>query len=757
MAQLSPNTRSLFSPLALLAALAACGGGGADLPSSEGGGEVTALALSAPSSTVSVGATIQLNAVPRDAAGNIVSGLPMPSFTTSDPTRATVDANGMLTGASPGPVTITATLTVSGETLTASAELTITAPAPPGVNLVTTTGVTFSPTTITISAGDSVRWEFAGATHNVTFLGSAPAAGDIPDQQPGNSATRVFATAGTFDYECSRHSGMAGSVIVQSGTTQVFTAVTLSPAAPSITTGGTLQLTATARDQVGNAMSGLPAAVFSTSDAGTATVSASGMMTGGAAGTATITASVTAGGIAHSATTQVSVTAPPPAGSTVTTPNLTFAPGTLSVAAGTAVTWQFSGSTHNVTFLGATPSGGNIPDQSPGTSASRTFTAGGTYDYECTRHSGMAGSIVVQAPGGSTFTSVSVTPQNPQTTIGGTIPLSATPRDQVGNAISGYPQAVFTTSDPSRATVSAAGIVTGVVAGSASITATITGSGITHSASVTITVVASQPGGVTVTTPNNSFSPSSVSIPVGGTVTWQVSGSTHNVTFSGNPPAGGHIGDTSPGGSASRTFSTPGTYGYQCTRHSGMSGSVTVQGGSGPPAFTALQVTPQSGVVPIGSTLQLTAEPVDQFGAPMAGLGSATFSSGNPSRATITGPGLIRGVAAGSVTITATLTQQGVTKSAQVSVLVSSGNEPVVSTSADEFLPDDIDIAVGETVIFQFAVATHNVTFEEEAPPGGNIGDTASGNAVARTFTTPGDYDYECTIHQGMKGRIRVQ
>jgi plastocyanin len=756
MTYLLTRIASRCAILAIPVFLVSCGGGGADLPSSEGSGTATALALSTPASTVPVGSTVQLSAVPKDAAGNAVSGLPDPTFTTSDPGRATVDANGMVTGTAPGSVTITASLTVNGEMLTASTELTITAPGAPGSNVVTTSGVSFAPTSITIPQGDSVRWEFAGATHNVTFNSQTPAAGDIPDQPPGASVTRVFGTAGTYDYECTRHSGMVGTVVVQSGTTQVFTAVTLTPAAPSITVGGTIQLTATARDQAGNAIGGVTA-TFTTSDDTRATVSATGMVTGVAAGSATITASMTTGGLTHSATAQVSVATAPPPGNTVTTPNLTFAPATLTVAAGTSVTWQFSGSTHNVTFLAATPAGGNIADQAPGTTVSRTFSTGGTYDYECTRHSGMLGTIVVQASGGSTFTSVSLTPGTPQTTVGGTVQLTATPRDQVGNAMSGYPQAVYTSSDPSRATVSASGIVTGVAAGSASITATITGSGITHSASVTVSVTATQPGGVTVTTPGNSFSPSTVTIPVGGSVTWQISGSTHNVTFSGTAPSGGNIGDTSSGSSATRTFSAPGTYNYQCTRHSGMSGSVTVQGGSGPPVFSGLRVTPQSGVVAVGSTLQLIAEPVDQFGAPMTGLGSATFSSGNAARATVTSSGDVTGVSAGNVTITASLTHQGTTKTAPVAVLVSAGNEPTVTTSADEFLPDDLDISPGETVIFVFAGATHNVTFEEEAPPGGSIGDTAPGNAVARTFTTPGDYDYECTIHKGMDGRIRVR
>ena len=72
------------------------------------------------------------------------------------------------------------------------------------------------------------------------------------------------------------------------------------------------------------------------------------------------------------------------------------------------------------------------------------------------------------------------------------------------------------------------------------------------------------------------FSPTSVTITKGGTVTWNNTGSTvHNVTFtSSGAPAG--IGNFSSG-SNSRTFPTSGTYSYQCTNHSGMQGTVTVQ------------------------------------------------------------------------------------------------------------------------------------------------------------------------------------
>ncbi|MDQ3949804.1 MAG: hypothetical protein M3282_05615, partial [Gemmatimonadota bacterium] len=68
-------------------------------------------------------------------------------------------------------------------------------------------------------------------------------------------------------------------------------------------------------------------------------------------------------------------TAPPPSGSTatVTTPSATFSPSDVAILTGGSVTWQFSEARHNVTFQGAAPAGGNIPDQEPGTSASRAF------------------------------------------------------------------------------------------------------------------------------------------------------------------------------------------------------------------------------------------------------------------------------------------------------------------------------------------------------------------------------------------------
>jgi plastocyanin len=87
------------------------------------------------------------------------------------------------------------------------------------------------------------------------------------------------------------------------------------------------------------------------------------------------------------------------------------------------------------------------------------------------------------------------------------------------------------------------------------------------------------PGGSTVTITNNQFTPSTISVAAGTTITWQWNsgGVDHNVTFADGPTSG-----TKSSGSYTRTFATPGTYPYVCTIHQGqgMTGSVTVTAAS---------------------------------------------------------------------------------------------------------------------------------------------------------------------------------
>jgi plastocyanin len=87
----------------------------------------------------------------------------------------------------------------------------------------------------------------------------------------------------------------------------------------------------------------------------------------------------------------------PPGPNTVTVGNNFFSPGSLAIATGATVTWQWAAgaATHNVTFDDNIHS----DDQSSG-SFTRTFAAAGTFPYHCTIHS-MQGTVTVSASGGS--------------------------------------------------------------------------------------------------------------------------------------------------------------------------------------------------------------------------------------------------------------------------------------------------------------------------------------------------------------------
>ncbi len=86
-------------------------------------------------------------------------------------------------------------------------------------------------------------------------------------------------------------------------------------------------------------------------------------------------------------------------------------------------------------------------------------------------------------------------------------------------------------------------------------------------------------------TSGNTFSPTSRTVAVGTTVTWQNdTGTLHNVTWDdatgkNTAAAGDGSGDIPQfsSGTHTRVFGTAGTYGFKCTIHLGMNGTLTVQ------------------------------------------------------------------------------------------------------------------------------------------------------------------------------------
>jgi len=78
---------------------------------------------------------------------------------------------------------------------------------------------------------------------------------------------------------------------------------------------------------------------------------------------------------------------------TVSIINMTFAPATITVTAGTTVTWKNNDNmTHTVTANDDSYDSGNI---GAGSSFSKTFSIAGTYPYHCSIHPSMTGKVVV--------------------------------------------------------------------------------------------------------------------------------------------------------------------------------------------------------------------------------------------------------------------------------------------------------------------------------------------------------------------------
>lgn len=91
----------------------------------------------------------------------------------------------------------------------------------------------------------------------------------------------------------------------------------------------------------------------------------------------------------------------------------------------------------------------------------------------------------------------------------------------------------------------------------------------------------------------------------------------------------------------------------------------------------------------------------------------------------------------------------------------------VVGPNGDfRFAPDDVTVAVGETVEWVWSSGGHNVVAETkpddsdwEGTEGGSSQTFSSGHAYEHTFQVAGDYTYYCSPHRasGMTGSLTVE
>jgi uncharacterized protein YjdB len=231
------------------------------------------------SATVTEGRTITLTASPRDAAGRALNGRTV-TWTTGNGGVASVAATGVVTGVTPGATVITAT--VDGRQ--GSALLAVT-PVP-------VASVSISPAAPTVRVGQSVS-----LTASARDSGGAPITGrSVVWTSTAPSIVTVSATGvltGVAEGAASIRAeveGVVGVVSVQV-TTPSVSRVEITPSSPLVSVGGTVQLQATAYDSDGSTIVGRTIN-WGTSNSTIATVSATGVVTGVAAGTTSISATI---------------------------------------------------------------------------------------------------------------------------------------------------------------------------------------------------------------------------------------------------------------------------------------------------------------------------------------------------------------------------------------------------------------------------------------------------------------------------------
>src|SRR5919109_1730229 len=369
---------------------------------------VTSITVTPSELTIGVGGRVAVLAIPVSASGTPPSD-PSVTWSSSNPAIAAVSPIGTTSAEVLGVAAGTASITATSGGASSSVAVTVTpTAASPGkvtnlsVASVTSNSVTLSFTEVTNGAGSPASYDVRYAIGPISWGAATPVTQGtcaVPLAGIAIGATRTCTVQGlsastTYQFQVVAFRGTLnvdaafGALSnVASGTTAAVSVpvatVSVTPTTASVVASQTVQLTATASDVNGNPLSGR-AVTWSSSNAAVATVSATGLVTGVAAGTATITA--TSEG--KSGTASITVTAPPP------------------------------------------------PPPPPPAVAS-----------------------------------VSVDPTTASIVVGQTVQLTATPRDANGNTLTGR-VVTWASSNAAVASVSSTGLVTGVAAGSATITAT---------------------------------------------------------------------------------------------------------------------------------------------------------------------------------------------------------------------------------------------------------------------------------------------
>jgi len=647
----TPGVATVTATGPLTATLTAVGSGQAQITGTSGTKSGTAtvnvalvpvgsITIAPTLDSITIGGTAQLTATVKDSAGNTLSGRTV-TWSSSNSAVATVSTSGLVAGVGAGTVAIVAT---SGGKV-AAATVTV-KPIPVG-------SVAISPKTETVTVGTQTQ-----LTVTVTdSLGNVIANPAVAWSSTNNGIAFVSSTGLVQGVA----PGVA-QVIAQSGakadtnTTTVIAAptasVTVTPNPVTIIVGQSAILTATQKDGNGNVLSGR-SVTWQSAATGNVTVSAGGVDPVTQLDTCTATGVASGGPITVTAssgnnvngTTQVTVSNVPVA-FVVLTPNLF----TVNVRFTSTVVAKAYDANNNLLagrqFTWSTKSGGSIASVDQ-TGLVTGVAAGSDSVYASTGgKTGGGGITVTLAP----VSSVVIVPTTATITAAQTLQMSDTLDDSQGDTL--VRPVTWTSSKSGVATVSNTGLVRPVGGLNDSGTVTITVSSGGKSASATVTIVQDPVATIAVSPPSSTINASQTQQL---TATLTDAGGANltgrPIAWSSSNPSVATVSNTglvSPTG-----LNDTGTVTITATSGSA-GGTATVTIGQDP--VGSVSVAPTSSTINATQTQQLTATVKDGGGAVLSGR-TVTWTSSNPSVATVSGTGLVSPTGAndsGTVTITAT-------------------------------------------------------------------------------------------------------
>lgn len=503
--------------------------------------------------------------------------------------------------------------------------------------------IVVTPSTLTLTAGTTRSLTVRVLGPSGETLGGVPVFWSTQDPEVAAVSDAGIVTAvapGTTQIAASR--GGKSAVVSVTVVGLPVGLVRVTPSTASVLVGASTTLAAEVRDAGGGVMTGVPVA-WASANSAIATVSDDGLVTGVSPGSVAISA--TASGVSGSAL--ITVRAVPVA-------SVVVAPAVDSVVVGQSV--QLSATTRDSTGGALTGRSVSWTSSAPATaSVSSTGLVTGLLPgtVTITAHSegktGTAQIVVGSVP----VDRVQIIPSSANIAVGRTAALVAQLFDANGALLSGRTVS-WSSNAPQIVAVSSSGVVTGVSVGQAQITATAEG----KSATAFVDVVPVPVAIVSVT-------PTSASIPAGRTQQFTATA----LDAQGNPLSGRVVSWLSGAPTVATVDQTGLATGI------GVGSAViiaTVEGQQGtvtldvtPVSVAAVSVTPNTGTLPIGNTLQLAASITDAAGVPIPGK-VATWNTSSAAIATVSTSGLVTAVGAGTATITAT--SDGVSGTATITV-----------------------------------------------------------------------------------------